>query len=109
MMTRDQLLAALAREIAGRKELGKVMRVAIDGRCAAGKSTLANEVALTLDRRGLAVLRKSLDDFHHPRERRYGKGEYSAAGYYEDAYDYPAVIHYLLGVSADAILLFEGI
>jgi uridine kinase len=80
-----------------------------------------------------------VDGFHNPRERRYRQGEYSAQGYYEDAYDYQAVIDSLLGplsgsvfpascrqathdvltdmpdaappirVSAGSVLLFEGI
>jgi uridine kinase len=73
------------------------LRVAIDGRCASGKSELAKELASALGRSGLHALHPSVDGFHHPRERRYRQGEYSAAGYYEDAYDYRAVIDCLLG------------
>ncbi|HEY6347711.1 MAG TPA: hypothetical protein VIY49_39975 [Bryobacteraceae bacterium] len=42
-------------------------------------------------------MRPSVDGFHHPREHRYHQGEYSAIGYYQDAYDYAAVIDCLLG------------
>lgn len=79
-----------------RKERNKPLKVAIDGRSAAGKSTLADALALALIPSGLEVLRPSVDGFHHPRERRYRKGEFSAVGYYEDAYDYQAVIDCLL-------------
>jgi len=50
-----------------------------------------------------------VDDFHHPPEHRYRQGEYSARGYYEDAFDYPAVVDFLHGPAGPAILLFEGI
>ena len=138
-MNREELLALLAERIFARRQPGKPLKVGIDGRSAAGKSVLAIELAWLLQARALQVLRPSVDGFHHPRERRYSKGEYSAAGYYEDAYNYPAVIEHLLGplsgnvfpalcrqvsydfradvpedsqpisVSADAVLLFEGL
>jgi uridine kinase len=80
-----------------------------------------------------------VDGFHHRRERRYRQGEYSATGYYEDAYDYQTLIDYLLAplsgtifpvlcrqvshdvrtdmaditaptsISANSILLFDGV
>jgi uridine kinase len=95
-MEREELLAFLVEEIVGREEKSRPLKVGIDGRCASGKSILANELASALGPRGLEVLRPSVDGFHHPRERRYRQGEYSAAGYYEDAYDYQAVIDSLL-------------
>ena len=100
---------------------------------------LANELAVALGPRGWNVLHPSVDGFHHPRERRYRKGKYSAIGYYEDAHDYQAVIGCLLGplsgdvfpvlirqiaydlytnrpvaaapvsVGVDSVLLFEGL
>jgi hypothetical protein len=57
---------------------------------------LADELGTTLRTRGFEVLRPSVDGFHHPRERRYRQGEYSAAGYYQDAFNYQAVAHALL-------------
>ncbi|HTA40809.1 MAG TPA: hypothetical protein VK789_00100 [Bryobacteraceae bacterium] len=138
-MRRRDLLDFLAREIAGRKLAKRPLKVAIDGRCASGKTMLADELASKLTASNLEVLRPSVDGFHHPRERRYRKGEYSAAGYYEDAWDYEAVIRLLLSplsgdvfpvlcrqvardvrtdmpdiappasVGADTVLLFEGL
>jgi len=65
---------------------GHPLRVAVDGITAAGKTTLANEIAAALrDRR--PVLRLSMDGYHHPRAHRYLQGRDSAVGYYEDAYD----------------------
>ncbi len=42
------------------------LRVAIDGIDAAGKTTLADELAELLDRADCQVLRASIDGFHHP-------------------------------------------
>jgi uridine kinase len=44
----------------------------------------------------LEILRPSVDGFHHPQEHRYRQGEFSARGYYEDAFDYDAVVEYVL-------------
>lgn len=70
--------------------------VAIDGIDAAGKTTLANELAPLLEEHERAVIRASLDDFHHPRVRRYRQGPNSPQGYYEDAFDYDALQNMLL-------------
>lgn len=109
-MTRADLLRLLAAEIAARKREDRPLKVGIDGRCAAGKTTLADELGQVLGAKGFNVLRPSVDGFHHPREYRYRQGEYSAQGYYEDAYDYDAVTRTLTeSLPANAILLFEGI
>jgi uridine kinase len=94
-MTPADLLSILASRIE-RKRRDKPLKVALDGRCAAGKSILADELAAALHPNGAPVVRASVDGFHHQRERRYRRGEYSAAGYYEDAYDYQMVIDALL-------------
>ena len=96
-MERQELLAFLAAEIVARKEKSRPLKVGIDGRCAAGKSVLADELASTLAAAGLDVLHPSVDGFHHPRAHRCRKGEYSARGYYEDGFDYQTVIDRLLG------------
>jgi len=95
-MSRTELLAFLAGEIVARKRDGRPLKAGIDGRCAAGKTMLADELGQVLHSRGFEVLRPSVDGFHHPRERRYRQGEYSARGYYEDAFDYEAVRRSLL-------------
>jgi uridine kinase len=56
--------------------------VAIDGIDAAGKTTLADELASVLRRRGREVVRVSIDAFHRPRAERYRRGELSPGGYY---------------------------
>jgi uridine kinase len=72
------------------------VRVAIDGIDAAGKTTLANELAQVLERRGMAVIRASVDGFHRPRAERYQRGEASPLACYEDSFDYPALKEALL-------------
>jgi uridine kinase len=63
------------------------IRVAIDGIDAAGKTTLANELASVLRRRGRDVVRASIDGFHRPRAERYSRGDLSAEGYYLDSFE----------------------
>ena len=138
-MSRAELLAIVAGEIVARKRVDRPLKIGIDGRCAAGKTMFADELGRILSAKGYSVLRPSVDGFHHPSERRYRQGEYSARGYYEDAYNYDAVVNELLeplsgpafpvrcrqvsfdwrtdlpldepaiSVDANAILLFEGI
>jgi uridine kinase len=70
--------------------------VAIDGIDAAGKTTLANELAPFLEGYGRAVIRASIDGFHYPRVQRYRQGPNSPQGYYEDAFDYDSLQKTLL-------------
>ena len=80
----------------GRLRLGRPLRVAIDGRTASGKTTLADELATLLAKLGRSVIRTSIDGFHRPRMERYARGRLSAEGYYYDARDLPAVVTLLL-------------
>ena len=129
------------RELADRIEAVRrahPVRVAIDGVDAAGKTTLAEALALVLRRRGREVVRASIDGFHRPRAERYRRGELSPEGYYLDSFDYDALRDALLDplgpggsrayrravfdyrddapraepvshASEDAILLFDGV
>lgn len=141
-MKRSALIASLVGEILARKQNASTpLRVGIDGRCASGKTTLADELAsgLAASWPDLQILRPSVDGFHHSKERRYRQGEFSARGYYEDAYDYQTLLECLLGplsnhefpvwcrqvsrdwrtdlsldapavsVGPDSVLLFEGV
>lgn len=63
-------------------------RVAIDGFDAAGKTTLADQLAPLVAASGREAIRVSLDDFHRPRRVRYRQGANSASGYYDDAFDW---------------------
>lgn len=132
------LLDWLVGEIRRRKPSDRPLKVGIDGRCGSGKTFLADSLAPRLRSAGFEVLRPSVDGFHHRKAHRYSKGEYSAVGYYEDAFDYAAVVSHLLqplsgetfpivcrrashdvrtdvaldepmAVSADTVLLFDGV
>ena len=72
------------------------LRVAVDGIDAAGKTTLANDLALVLQAQGHTVIRASIDGFHRPRAERYQRGPASAEGYYLDSFDHSALREKLL-------------
>ena len=86
-MTRQELLGQLAKLITA-IQCPHPARVAIDGIDAAGKTTLADELAPLLEARDRLVIRASLDGFHRPRSERYRRGAESPEGYYEDAFNY---------------------
>src|ERR1700742_1230110 len=72
------------------------LRVAVDGPPAAGKTTLADELALLLSSRGRAVIRATSESFHLPRAQRYRRGEFSPEANYHDSFDYDALCRVLL-------------
>jgi uridine kinase len=72
------------------------LRVAVDGIDAAGKTTFADELAYHIQQRDRPTIRASVDGFHHPRHIRYRRGSLSPEGYYQDAFDYAALIQALL-------------
>ncbi len=76
--------------------LSHPVRVAIDGPDAAGKTTLADELAAELRLQGRQVIRASIDGFHRPRAERYRNGENSPDGYYNDSFDYKTLRRVLL-------------
>lgn len=86
---RDRVLGRIADHLAARL-VGHPLRVAVDGITAAGKTTLAGELADAVAARGRPAVHLSMDGFHHPRAHRHRQGRGSATGYYEDAYDFPA-------------------
>jgi uridine kinase len=87
----DRLIELIAPERAERP-----IRVAIDGPDAAGKTTLADELASVLRADGREVIRASADDFLRPKEQRHARGADSPLGYYLDAVDYDALAQSLL-------------
>jgi uridine kinase len=93
--TRDEVLGRLA-EAVGSVAVAHPARVAIDGPPAAGKTTLADELAVLLRAQGRDVIRATIDDFLFPRAQRYPRGEYSAEGCYFDTHDYAALNRVLL-------------
>ncbi|MEV4496242.1 cytidylate kinase family protein [Micromonospora arborensis] len=135
--TRDEMIGRLA-EAVGSVTVTHPTRVAIDGPPAAGKTTLADELAVALRAQGRHVIRATIDDFLFPRAQRYPRGEYSAEGCYFDTHDHDALTRVLLdplgpggdrrfqhavydhttdtavspavtSAPADAVLLFDGV
>jgi len=93
--SRAQVLGSLAERILA-LPAGRPVRLAVDGRTASGKSTLARELLEAIEARGRPALVASLDGFHRPRAERYARGRLSAEGYYRDARDLEAVVRSLL-------------
>ena len=135
--TRAELLGHLA-DTVGSLTIAHPTRVAVDGPPAAGKTTLADELAVVLRAQGRAVIHASIESFLLPRSQRYRRGEYSAVGCYHDSQDHDALHRVLLDplgpdgdrrfqpavydkpddravsppvamAPADAVLLFEGV
>lgn len=79
-LEREAALALLAGRIAG---LPLPARVAVDGVDAAGKTTLAAQLASRL--RGAS--RVTADEFLRPTDERYARGRESPEGYYLDSFD----------------------
>ena len=78
-------------------------RVAVDGVDAAGKTTLADELAA-----GLSEARRlSADDFLRPPEKRYQRGRGSPEGFYEDSFDYERLRDAVL--ADDRLVIVDGI
>jgi len=136
-MKREKLIDLLAGEVV-RLVRPHPIRVAIDGIDAAGKTILADELAIRLVQLNRSVIRASIDSFHNPQTFRYQRGKDSAEGYYRDSFDYEALKIGLLDplgpngklwyrtatfdyqknmrvkpviqqAKADAILLFDGV
>src|ERR1700723_433752 len=72
------------------------LRVAVDGPPAAGKTTLADQLALLLRSRGREVIRATTESFQLPRAQRYRRGEFSPEANYHDAFDYDTLRRVLL-------------
>lgn len=94
-MHRQRMLDQLAERIAA-LPCAHPIRVAVDGIDAAGKTTLADELAHSITSWGRPVIRASIDGFHRPRVARYRRGADSPEGYYLDSFDYPLLRDLLL-------------
>jgi uridine kinase len=92
---RQALLQALSSRIAD-LELGRPVRLGIDGVDASGKTMLADELVAPLQALGRPVVRASIDGFHRPRSERYQLGRESPEGYYRDSFNLETLIAGLL-------------
>jgi uridine kinase len=72
------------------------VRVAVDGVSAAGKTTLADELAGALEPHGRPVIRAEIDRFKRHLALRTRYPHDSAEDYYFELYDYPAIRTHLL-------------
>ncbi len=73
------------------------LRVGIDGRTAAGKTSIANELVAPLEQLGRTVIRVEIDEFHRPLAvRRRRKDLPPWQQYYLDSYDLVAIRRDLL-------------
>lgn len=91
---RRELIGAAALTIVA-KGSGR-LRVVVDGRSAAGKTSFAHELAATLSVLGRPVLRASLDDFKRPWADRHQYDRESGEGYYRNAFDHEQICRLLL-------------
>ncbi len=72
--------------------LNHPVRVGIDGVDASGKTMLADELVDSLQAKNRIAIRVSVDDFHNPRSIRYQQGRNSPQGFYDDSFNYHAII-----------------
>lgn len=93
--TRSDMFGYLANAVES-ATLTHPLRVAVDGPPAAGKTTLADELALVLREQGREVIRATIEGFLFPEAVRYRRGEYSPEGCYLDNHDYEALNRVLL-------------
>lgn len=93
---RGAVIGALADAVTS-LQVGHPTRVAVEGRGAAGKTTLADELADAIRARGRECVRASIDDFHRPGHKwRSMRGEWTPRSYYEEGYDSAAFRDLLL-------------
>src|SRR5262245_45967137 len=64
----------------------KRLRIAVDGRTAAGKTSFGHELARALAVRGRPVFRASLDDFKRPWREAHLYDRVTGEGYYRNAF-----------------------
>ena len=93
-MTPDRL-AVLARVADALPDLDRPLLVAVDGGDGAGKTWFADELATLLVERDRAIVRASVDDFHHPRSHRHAQGR-TGETVWSRSFDYHALRRHLL-------------
>ncbi|PKR88563.1 uridine kinase [Pleomorphomonas diazotrophica] len=91
---RSTLLAQLARCIS--RTSGQRLRIGIDGRTGAGKTSFGHEIAQHLAQLGRPAFRACLDDFKKSWNDGHLYDRSTGEGYYRNAYDYQAVRSLLL-------------
>jgi len=106
-LTEQPLLVRIADSVSSLLANQARVIVAFDGPDAAGKTTMAEALALLL---GDGAVRASIDGYHNPREVRLRRGPLSPEGYYQDSFDYERLRDDLVGpfaTGARRVLLRE--
>jgi uridine kinase len=93
--SRRAVLDSIAEQLKHNYGRGRVI-VAVDGARDADRVAFADDLAEAMRTRGLDVFRASMNDFLRPRAEREVRGRDSAAGRYEDAFDYSVLRRVLL-------------
>ncbi|RYJ00869.1 MAG: uridine kinase, partial [Actinomycetales bacterium] len=88
-------MSGIARRLTDR-DVGHPLRVGIDGRVGAGKTTFARDLVEALGSMGRPAIHLDSDGFHHVQVVRRRQGSRSARGYYEDAYDFDTLARRVL-------------
>jgi len=86
---------SLAKRILGIKKKTPVL-VCIDGVDGSGKTCFANSLKNEIQSTHRNIVLCSVDNFHHPKLRRYQKGKDSPIGFYKDSYNYSQLISNVL-------------
>lgn len=84
---RSAVIEMVAELVLSAKSARQPFLVAVDGIDGAGKSTFADELAGFVHARGGAVVRSTIDSFHHQRAVRHARGARSPLGFYADSHD----------------------
>jgi uridine kinase len=75
------------------------IRIAINGIEGTGKTIFADRLTQYCNRKNFHAIHVSIDGFHYNKAHRHKKGNDSAIGYYEDAYDEQTFINKVLRAS----------
>jgi uridine kinase len=94
-MPQRQAILRMVADAILRLPANPIVRVGVDGVDGAGKTVFGDQLAqiLASDR---AIIRASVDAFHHPRALRYRRGRDSPDGYFYDSYNYARLREVLL-------------
>jgi uridine kinase len=108
---RHLVLAELGDALAAVHASDRLTRIGIDGVDGAGKTSLAEEVAQGLTKRGRPCVRVSLDFYQRSPAERYARGELSPEGYHLDGFDVERLrVHVLsIGGPRELIVVVDGL
>ena len=105
-MTKNELLQFLANKIIKIKKDSPIL-IGVNGVSASGKTTFTKELVNFLKNIKRHIIFASIDNFHNPQKIRYRKGRNSPIGYYQDSFNYSAIIENLLQPLSSANLQYK--